>query len=188
MFKVLACVTVLLFNALFISSSHAEMILYGAVTSGGDTLATAFDEDGDEIVDLKAGGLFHQAVGYEQPLGGGGIRLTLGLKLDWLEAEDGDARITRFPLEATAYWRFAERHAIGGGLVYEIAPVFEIDIDGFGSSDVNFDDALGGVIYYGFSITDRLEVGLRHTLIEYETDLLPVVDADNTGLFVRFSL
>jgi hypothetical protein len=159
-------------------------VLYGALTFGGDTLATASNEDGDDV-DLDAGGLFHLALGYEKRLGWGGIRATLGYKFDTLDADNGDAEITRFPLEAVVYKSFGERHRLGGGLVHELSPQYELSIDGLGSNTFDFEDATGFVAYYGYSI-GALEWGARYTIIEYKPELsfIEDVDADNFGLYV----
>jgi hypothetical protein len=160
-------------------------ILYGALTFGGDALATASNDDGDDM-DLDAGGLFHFGMGYEKRFGWGGIRATGGYKFDTLNAENGDADITRFPLEGIVYKTFAARHNLGGGLVYEMSPKFEMNIDDAGSIDVDFDDAAGFMIYYGFTMVNTLELGVRYTNIEYEADFLEAVDASNFGLYINF--
>lgn len=161
-----SALSILLLYGLLVPASHAGLVLYGAMTSGGDTLASAYTEDGDDI-DLKAGGLFHLALGYEKKLESGGIRVTYGYKFDSLDAENGDAEITRFPLEAVLYKTFSKRHNLGGGLVYEASPQYEESIDGLGSLDIDFDDATGFMLFYGYS-TGSFEWGLRYTDIEYE--------------------
>jgi hypothetical protein len=174
-----------LLYGLLASSAHAGgFVLYGAFTSGGDTLATAVDEDGDDV-DLKAGGLIHLAAGYENRGETGGMRITYGYKFDTLDADNGDAEITRYPLEVVAYKTFSERHNLGGGLVYEMSPEFEMDVSGFGGS-IEFDDATGFMLYYGYSLGNSFEWGLRYTDIEYEYQdsfFSFTVDASNFGLY-----
>jgi hypothetical protein len=153
------------------------VFLYGAMTFGGETLATTGDYD------LDAGGKFHLAAGYEKPLNWGAFRITFGYKFDSLEADNGDASISRLPVEAVVYKRLAERHKLGGGLVYEISPEYEINIDGDGSNTFDFDNAVGVTGFYSYSI-GSYEWGLRHTFIEYESRLVSgVINADNTGLY-----
>lgn len=143
-------------------------------------MATAFSEDGDDV-DLKAGGLFHLAAGYENRWETGGMRITYGYKFDSLDADNGDAEIIRFPLEAIVYRRLAERHSLGGGLVYEMSPEFEIDVIGSGGN-IEFDDAAGFMVYYGYSLGGSFEWGLRYTDIEYKVEGL-AVDGSSFGLY-----
>lgn len=173
---------------LYAPAGHAQggLALYGAFTSGGDTLISASSEGGGEV-ELKAGGLFHLALGYERKLPAGGVRVTYGYKFDSLDAENGDAEITRYPLEAVLYRTFSGRHNLGGGLVYEMSPRYEENIDGLGSLDLDFDDATGFMFFYGYSTSGSFEWGLRYTDIKYEYQdefFSLAFDGASYGLFI----
>jgi hypothetical protein len=174
----------LLVSGFFSSYVYADggPVVYGALTFGGDTLAST---EGEYGTDLDAGGLIHLAAGYEWRLAASGLRFTIGYKFDSIEASNGDADISRFPLELVYYRLINERHALGAGLVYELSPEFDISIDGLGSDSVDFVDASGYVIYYGYVTSFGLEYGGRYTLIDYKSDSLGTTDANNFGFYVK---
>jgi hypothetical protein len=177
-----------LLYGLLISNSHAGLVLYGAITDGGDTLISSFDDEGSESADLKAGGLFHMAIGYESTFSeAGGFRITYGYKSDKINADNGDASISRWPLEIVLYSILGEtrRHRVGGGLVYEMLPEFEVDVADFGDK-IEFDNASGFMIYYGY-LTDSFEWGLRYTDIEFENEFVSGIDASNYGLYMNWN-
>jgi hypothetical protein len=163
--------------------NNSGLVLYTALTEGGDTLATTRDDDGDVSGKLKAGGLYHFAIGYEHRFAGAAIRATLGYKFDYLLAEDGEGKIDRIPVEITVYKRFANNHALGGGLVYELSPTYDVDLDNGYSFKADFDDALGVTVHYGYLLTDNMELGIRYTKIEYEADNLETANADSAGIY-----
>jgi len=134
---------------------------------GGDTVYTALFTDGSTRT-IKANQGFYI---------GGGVALvevaknidtefTLAWKFTSITASNGDITFTRFPLEALVFYKF-EKVRLGGGLAYHISP----KLSGSGvASGVNtsYDNALGGILQADYRITDKMNVGLRYTSVDYK--------------------
>ena len=137
--------------------------------SGGDTLVTAVFANGDTS-DIKANrGLFF----------GGGVsivnatkdvetEITLSYKIDDITASNGDITWSRWPLDVLVFYR-TPAVRMGGGITYHLNP----DLTGSGvvsGLNVNFKDSLGLVMQVDWRVSERLNIGVRYTALDYELE------------------
>lgn len=149
--------------------SKLQWLVGAGITVGGDDLLKVqFTGKSSEtleaggLIDLKAGILYDVA---ESPMS---FQSTLGYHFDSVEATNGDASFSRFPLDFLAFYN-AEKHRIGAGGTYHFATEFDVDLPGLkGKADMK--DTLGLVLEYGYKFQDNLIVGLRYVDIDYKVD------------------
>lgn len=100
-------------------SAHAadgwHPVIGGAVTFGGDTVATVTYTDGDSQ-DIKAGGVVHFYGGAELQSGAFALQTTVGYHVDSSNASNGTVKFSRVPLEMLGLWSLNDQVRVGGGL------------------------------------------------------------------------
>jgi hypothetical protein len=172
-----------------LNTQAAGMVLTGEIAFGGDDMVVV---SGGE--DLQAGQLLNLGIGYDFDLNAEKtLRLRAGInyKFDSVDADNGEADFDRWPLDILVISRQGN-FALGAGITYHLSPTFEATING-STSRVDFDDSLGFLLQAGYLVAERVELGARVTLIEYESDSLLVtpggsitnkVDGDSFGLYV----
>lgn len=179
-----------LFAAFAVHSAGAadfRPLLKAGFDFGGDTMVTVVFTDG-ETESVKANEGFY--------LGGGlaiidadrrmEYQLTLAYKFALIDATNGDVEWTRFPLEALAFYRFPHVR-VGGGLTYHINP--RIDSSGvIGDLDIKFKNALGFVLQADWLISDKIALGGRYTILEYDAKGAFSGTAKSNGLGISFSI
>ena len=145
------------------------MLLQAGLHFGGDDLLNVRFTNGDteklkagELISLSAG----VALGLSEKLE---TRLLFGIKLDAVDADNGDASFTRLPLDALLMYRLGERVSLGGGATYHLDPTLEYDGPST-SFDVNYDDALGLVLQAEYDFEGQGYMALKFTSIDYEVD------------------
>ncbi len=99
-------------------------------------------------------------------------RISLGYKVDDINASNGSFKFSRFPLEfllmdQNSNW------LLGGGLAYHLSPKFTADASSIGLSRTDtFDNALGYVLAFDYNSKGHFEhdwyVGGRVTIIDYK--------------------
>lgn len=168
----------------------AGLVLTGEIAFGGDDLAVVSGDSGD----LQAGQLLNLGIGYDFDLNAAKtLRLRTGInyKFDSVDADNGEADFDRWPLDFILISQQGN-FSLGAGLTYHLSPSFEATVNG-STSRVDFDDALGFLLQAGYMVAERIELGARVTLIEYESDSLLVtpggaitnkVDGDSFGLYI----
>lgn len=171
------------------NAGDVRPILRANLDAGGDTLFTGVYTNGD-TASVKAGsGVTLGGGAVYRPVDGNFIlEATIGYKIDLAAGSNGDAKFTRFPVDALAYFRF-DQHRFGGGITYHLSPTFSCDIPGNCSSNVTFSNALGYVVQYGYEIESRggwiIDFGVRYTSISYRPQGgWGSVDGSSVGLFV----
>ncbi|MGB5324502.1 MAG: hypothetical protein WBN40_03635 [Pseudomonadales bacterium] len=157
-----------------------------ALTFGGERLATVDVDtryDGFEREDIRAGELFMFGGGLLYIERNFQLQGTVNYHVDGIFGDNGDASFTRWPFELLAFTT-TPRWRIGGGVSYHVDPEIDIDIDFQAREKVSFKNATGIVIQVDYRLSDNLNIGLRHTAIEYEPDNNSNVeiDGDNTGI------
>lgn len=141
---------------------------------GGDTLAEVEFQDGSsESIDAGSGLFF--GIDLLKPLHEQGqqplyLKMGIGYMFDSINAENGSADFTRFPIDMTIATE-VEQWQLGAGLTYHLNPTYEDDF--FGSVEVEADNAMGftGEASYTFpagSGWKNTYVGLKYTNIEYD--------------------
>jgi hypothetical protein len=172
-----------------LKASAAGMVLTGEIAFGGDDLAVV---TGGE--DLQAGQLLNLGIGYDFDLNAAKtLRLRTGInyKFDSVDATNGEADFDRWPLDVLLVSR-AGNFALGAGITYHLSPTYEATINS-ASTKIDFDDSLGFLLQAGYLVAERVELGARVTLIEYESDqaflttsgtVANKVDGDSFGIYI----
>lgn len=173
-----------------LNTQAAGMVLTGEIAFGGDDLAVVSGDSGD----IQAGQLLNLGIGYDFDLDAAKtLRLRTGInyKVDSVDADNGEADFDRWPVDVLLISRQGNI-ALGAGLTYHLSPTFEATINSV-TSRVDFDDSLGFLLQAGYLVAERIELGARVTLIEYESDSLLMtpggaitdkVDGDSFGFYV----
>lgn len=184
----LALITVLACTPL--QAPAAGLVLTGEIAFGGDDMVVVTNGD-----DLQAGELLNLGIGYDFDLNAAKsllLRTGINYKFTAVDASNGDADFTRWPLDLILVWRQGTA-SLGAGLTYHLSPSYEATVNGL-STKVDFDDAPGFLLQAGLMVTPTMELGARVTLIEYEPaqptvmlpSLTPVnkVDGDSIGIYL----
>jgi hypothetical protein len=175
--------------------------LRGYMGFGGEKIAEVEYSDGSRS-DLSLGTYFFLGVGgIYSPWRSGPMGLDLELLAGWAtwstgpENTDDRIRLSRFPLEALAYYRHVLSDTpdgemllrVGGGVSYHLIG----GVSGTGSLDdvsVDFDNALGGVIEAAFVYT-AIAGGVRYSPMKYHTARDgQTLDASSVGAFLSLLL
>jgi hypothetical protein len=163
-------------------AAEIRPLLVAGLDLGGDTMLAV------DTQDIKAHDGFY--------VGGGLVlidaqrrmeyQLTAAFKYGVIAAEQGDVEWTRFPLEALAFYRLP-RGRLGGGLTYHLSPRIETS-GAAGNPDVKFKNALGAVLQADWLITDKIALGGRYTILEYEAKGESSGSAKSNGFGISFSI
>lgn len=161
------------------SSAEADLYLEMSIDGGGDTLIGS--TSGEE---LNAGGGIKFAGGVQNEVSNSGntLSFSVGYLFDSIDAVNGSADLDTFTFEAI-YTLHKGDHRFGIGGSYHIGPSYEDSIAGFAPLKVEFDDALGMLFQYGYSVSNKFQVGARLTRMNYELNGNSI-DADSFGVFI----
>ena len=165
-------------------------IVSGGLQNGGDTLQEVVDAGTGEVLEkLKAGGFFNVRVGGVLALGQASdwsVEMTAGYLYDEVNSNinvNDNAKFERATVEVIPFYNFG-RQRIGFGATYHFNPKFE-QTAGVGNVEIEFDDAVGGILQYDVMYNQQLSVGFRATYIQYELGSLSV-DAPSFGMHVNY--
>lgn len=182
----------ILFMLLISSSAQsASVFLEGGLHFGGDVVATVLFVDGSTET-LKAGELLSGSIGLIADINDDlELRSSLGIKMDLLLAENGDASFTRFPLEAMLFTK-GESVSFGLGVSYHIGPNFNASgLSGGSDINVNYDDALGVVAEADYMLGSQKQayLGIKATFIEYDRTtsgfgVASAINGDSIGVVI----
>jgi hypothetical protein len=154
--------------------------------TGGDTLVTVIFTNGDRQNIKANNGLFF----------GGGVsivndakdietEIALTYKVDDITATNGSVTWSRWPIDALVFYRMPSVR-IGGGLTYHLNP----DLSGngvVGGLNVNFKNSLGYILQADWRINDKLSLGARYTILDYELSGTTNRKVGSNGLGIVFS-
>jgi len=134
---------------------------------GGDNLVTAQFANGSSE-SIKANELLYLAAGASIITDSKDmeVEVTVGYKFKNISASNGDLKWTRFPVDALVFYRMP-KFRVGGGLTYHLNP----KLSGSGiASNVNgsFDDSLGYLLQADYLVTQKVNVGVRYTILDYK--------------------
>lgn len=150
------------------STQAASLFFEGGLHFGGDEIATVvFVGGGSET--LKAGELLSGSIGLIGDVSDSlEARGSIGLKFDFVFADNADVTFTRFPLELMLFTK-GEPISFGLGLSYHLDPTFSVS-GSFVNGDINFDDAMGVVaeIDYKIGTNNKAYLGIKATFIDYD--------------------
>ena len=165
------------------TQSFSNIFLQTGLHFGGDTLADASFAGGSSE-SIEAGGLISASVGYQSDISDALlIKLSFGLKLDVISAENGDIDFTRYPITAMLFNK-GEKFSFGAGLTQHTG--VELSGSGFASfSTVEFDDATGLVLQLDYTLNDRSYISLTYTSIDYNpVNTTEEIDGSSLGLLI----
>lgn len=115
------------------------------LSGGGDKLVEVQYEDGASK-DLKAGGLLYFTFGADYRINPEfSVQATINYHVDQADADNGELRFQRFPIELIGYYQPHPQWRVGGGIRYAMNP----KLSGSGVADIpdiKFDDATGAVV------------------------------------------
>lgn len=165
---------------LMINSALADLYLEFGFESGGDDLiGTNTGED------ISAGGGVKFAVGVQNPTNEAAtasIRLSVGYLFDSIDASNGDADFETLTFDAL-YMINSGTHSFGIGGTLHLSPEYSDDVDGFRSEKIEFDDAYGILLQYGYNITPSIELGVKVSVLEYQAGPI-TMDANSFGVYI----
>ncbi len=171
---------ILILWAATLTTAQAELYLELGFETGGDELVLT-----DSGETLNAGGGFKLAAGIQNHLNDTGttsMRLVLGYLFDSLDASNGSADIDSVTFDALLLLDSGP-HRLGFGPTLHLAPRYQDNVDGFAAVDIEFDDAVGITVQYGYRLGPGFEIGLRLTDIEYE-NASTRLDAGSFGVYL----
>jgi hypothetical protein len=157
----------------------AELYLEAALEGGGDTLARSSLDD-----EVNAGGGMKLAIGMQawmDEAGTGSMRFSVGYQWDDVSGGNGSAEIETLTFDAV-YLINSGPHSFGIGAVWHASPRYSAMVNG-ARSTIDFDDAVGPVLQYGYRLSPGLELGLRFSDLEYES-AGQVLDAGSFGVYL----
>jgi hypothetical protein len=150
------------------SSSGLRGIVGLGITFGGETIGTVEYEDGSTaklhssgIADLR-GGAEYQLQG--QPIA---IELSIGYHFDKVNAKNGDASFTRFPLELIGHYAINEYWRVGLGLRKSLSTQAKETFEG--TSD-KFTSSIGPIIEAEYFMTPQFSFKGRYVVENFKTD------------------
>lgn len=160
------------------SAAQARSYFELGFESGGETLFSSSDYF------LTAGGGFKFALGVQNEVGdhGDSLSLALGYLADSLDASNGTAEINTVTFDAI-YAIPVGSHRFGAGASYHIGPTYKEDLAGNSPLIIDFDDALGLVLQYGYKYSNGFQIVVRITNMDYEVGALRL-DASSLGIFL----
>ena len=169
-----------------VQAADVRPLLKAGFDFGGDTMVTVRFTNGDtESVKANEGGYIGGGVAIFSEAKDWEFHVTLAYKYDAVDAENGDIEWTRIPLEALAFYRH-QRVRFGGGLAYHMNP--EIEGSGVvGGLNIKFKNALGAIVQVDWLITDKIGLGARYTLLEYDAKAPATGSSKANGFGVSFS-
>lgn len=150
-------------------AADVRPIVKAGIDTGGDTMVTAnFIGGGSETVKANEGVFVGGGMSWVNDTKDIEVEVAITYKVAVINADNGDIDWTRLPIDALVFYR-TTNFRFGGGLTYHINPKLE----GSGVSNninVNFDDALGVILQADWRITQKINLGLRYTAVEYKAD------------------
>lgn len=171
-----------------VGAKPLRFVLGIGATFGGDKLATAYYDDGDEV-DLKAGDLVALVAGVDYRINQDfSVQGTVGYHVDRAGADNGDMRFERIPFELLGYYHVNDKVRVGGGLRYVTGVKFRSS--GAGDiGDYKFKDSTSAVAEIEYLFSPRMGLKLRYANDEFKEKYYGgKVKGDHVGIFANFYL
>jgi hypothetical protein len=154
------------------------------ITGGGDKLATVQYTNGDSV-NIKAGGQVDFRAGVDARLGDSpfAVQASIGWFFDRSNADNGNVKFERYPLELLGFWRVADNFRLGGGVRNMLG---DATLKGTGAASsigtIDFKGQLGAVLEGEFVSGPNFGVTLRYVKEEYKAPNGEKVDGSHAGL------
>ncbi len=153
--------------------------------TGGDTLVTVVFVGGEtDKIKANEGFLLGAGVSMLNATKDVETEVALSYKFDVITGSNGEVTFSRLPLDALVFYRLPSVR-LGGGVTYHLNP----DLDGSGVAspfDTSFKNALGFVLQADWRLTEKMNLGLRYTILDYEVESTGA-KIDSNGLGIVFS-
>ncbi len=166
---------------LIIPSARASLYLEFAFEEGGERMASS--RNGPQV---NAGGGLKFAAGLQLPIdeqGGNSLRLVAGYLVDGFDEDIGEVDLETYTFDAVFIVNRGP-HAFGIGNSLHFSPEYRERPAGFDSTfTIDFDNASGLLLQYGYQYSGRMELGLRYLDIEYEANGASI-DAGGFGVYL----
>ncbi len=161
--------------------ASADLYAELSLESGGDVIIPTNTRDS-----IDAGGGLKLAIGIQNPINNahtGALRLSVGYLFDRIDADNGDAEFDTLTFDAM-YVVNSGPHRLGVGATLHLSPEYHEDLIGMPPFHIDFDDAVGVVMHYGYQLTPGFELGVKLTSIDYRSN---INDYDASSIGVYFS-
>ncbi len=135
--------------------------------TGGDTLVTVVFNNGDrENIKANQGFFFGGGVSIVTQDKAIETEISLTYKVDDITASNGDVTWSRWPLDALVFYRW-DKVRVGGGLTDHFSP--KLSGGGVVSGlNVSFKTSVGEILQADWRITEKMNLGARYTILDYE--------------------
>lgn len=163
-----------------------SFLIGAGLTFGGDKMATAAYENGDEI-DIHAGSIFALTTGIDYRISQKfSLQGTIGFHVDDATASNGDMRFQRFPVELLAYYHVSPQWRIGGGARY----VSNAKLSSSGAADFGdyeFKSTVSGVLEAEYLMSPNMGFKVRLVNDKFEEKISRAkYDGKHIGLFANY--
>jgi len=171
-----------------VGAKPLRFVLGIGATFGGDKLATAYYEDGDEI-NLRAGESVALLAGADYRINQDfSVQGSVAYHVDRANARNGDMRFERIPFELLGYYHVNDKVRVGGGLRY----VTGVEFRSSGAGDIGdykFKNTTSAVAELEYLFSPRMGLKLRYVNDEFkEKTFGGKVKGDHVGIFANFYL
>ena len=177
LFKRFALITLLMLS---VNTARADLYIEASGEGGGDELISTNSTDS-----ISAGGGIKFAIGVQNPLNydeSAGIRLSVGYLSDSILASNGEAEFSTVTFDAMLV-SHSYPHSFGVGGTLHMSPQYRDNVVGYSPETIEYDDALGLVLQYGYHFTPGIELGVRYTDLTYTVGAIKQ-DAGSLGVFI----
>ena len=154
-----------LMGLFLLQPARAELYLEAGLEGGGDTLARSTLDDR-----LNAGGGMKLAIGMQtwlDAVGASSLRLDVGYLWDDVSGSNGSAEIEALTFDAV-YLINSGPHSFGVGATWRGSPRYRATVNGV-TTRIDYQDAIGPLLQYGYRFSPGLELGFRVSDLEYES-------------------
>ena len=162
--------------------STLRFLIESGLEYGGDPLATLYYTNGNEQT-MRAGQGAYLAVGGDLQIASAPgllFRATVGLKYNTTAAENANIRLTRFPVNAMAYYRIADGFRLGAGATTHRGINFKGDDF---LPDLRLSSSVGPRFEFGYRW-----IALTYTNLKYTDGANQAFSASSVGLSVSATL
>ncbi len=166
------------------SASPFRLIGALGITFGGDNLGKVQFTNGDTKT-IHAGGTVDLRGGleYRFPASPVALELSVGYHFDTVEAKNGDATFSRWPLDLVLHYSLAPNWRVGVGLRHAMNA--KLDVDFSSSSNEKFSSNTAPLVEAEYFVTPELAFKARYATQTYtsKTYLGEKVKGDRFGIY-----
>lgn len=168
-------------------AADVRPMIKAGIDTGGDTMVNATFLGGDtKKVKANEGLFFGGGMSWVNDSQEVEVEVAITYKIAFIDGSNGDIDWTRVPIDALVFYR-TQHFRFGGGLTYHINPKLE-GSGVVGGLSVDFKDALGVILQADWRITQKINLGLRYTNLEYKAEDNFTGSAKSDGVGVVFSM